>query len=130
MANMPELIDVTPAPGAGGTARRVWAEVAQPRRGLSRRRKAVALAIAAAADAAQLALAPVFGEGAGSPFEDALDAGVALALLGVVGFQWRLVAAFAAELVPGMALFPSWTAVVLSMPTEPLPLPEQTPGPR
>jgi hypothetical protein len=50
-----------------------------------------------------------------------LDAVTAIALLVVLGFRWRLALALAAELVPGVALFPSWTAVVLSVASAPPP---------
>ena len=113
MSKLANLVDAAPA--AAPRARRFWAD-APIGSSLSPRRKAVALAIAGAADVAQLAFAPLFSEGAASPFEDALDAVVAVVLVGVVGFQWRLAAAFIAELVPGVSLFPSWTAVVLSLP--------------
>jgi hypothetical protein len=83
---------------------------------LSKKRKAVALAVAAAADILQLAVFPAFVEGAASPFEDGLDFAIAIVLLLVLGFQWRLLFAFALELVPGATLFPTWTAVVLSLP--------------
>ena len=85
------------------------------KKALTRSRKGIALAIAGMADLIQVAFLPLFGEGVASPFEDALDFGVAIALLGVLGFRWRLAAAFAIELVPGAALFPSWTAAVLSL---------------
>jgi hypothetical protein len=83
---------------------------------LTQRRKMVALSVAATSDLAQLVFAPVFGEGAGSPLEVVLDAATAAVILLVVGFQWRLAFALAAELVPGVDLFPTWTAVVLSLP--------------
>ena len=84
---------------------------------VSRKRKALAFAIAATADTVQIALLPLFVEGAASPLDDALDAVTAVALLVVLGLRWRLAMALAAELVPGVALFPSWTAVVLSVPS-------------
>ena len=83
---------------------------------VSPRRKKVALVIAALADAVQLGLFPVFAEGALSIPDDALDAFVALALLVTLGWQWRLAGALALELVPGAALFPSWTACVMTLP--------------
>ncbi len=98
---------------------------------VSRRRKAVALAVAAAADILQIAIFPAFVEGAASPFDDVLDAVTALVLLFVLGFRWRLAMAFAAELIPGVALFPSWTAVVISVPSvaaPALPAPAAEPG--
>jgi hypothetical protein len=83
---------------------------------VSRRRRAVAFTVAMIADAVQLVLWPVFSGGAVSPFDDALDAVVALILLGTLGFSGRLGLALAVELVPGLDLFPTWTAVVLSIP--------------
>lgn len=93
---------------------------------VSKKRKAVALTIAVLADLTQLVLAPAFAGGAASPFDDALDAVVALALLMTLGFSGRLALAFALELVPGADLFPTWSAVVASIPArddanEPLP---------
>lgn len=85
-------------------------------RPLSAKRKALAFGIAAAADVLQLAIFPAFAEGAASPFEDALDFIVASLLVVTLGFHWRLALAFMLELVPGADLFPTWTAVVMSMP--------------
>jgi hypothetical protein len=84
---------------------------------ISPARKRVALGIAALSDLTQWLFFPVLSEGALSPFEVALDALTALTILAVVGFQWRLLIALAAELVPGLDMFPTWTAVVLSLPT-------------
>jgi hypothetical protein len=83
---------------------------------VSRKRKRVALAVAALSDVVQMALFPVFAEGASSPFDVALDAATAIAILAIVGFRWRLAIALVAELVPGVDLFPTWTAVVASLP--------------
>jgi hypothetical protein len=89
-----------------------------PPRAISPTRKRVALAVAALSDLAQWFFFPVLVEGAASPFEIALDACTALVILLIVGFQWRLAIALVAELVPGLDMFPTWTAVVLSLPTE------------
>jgi hypothetical protein len=89
----------------------------------------IALFIAGASDLVQGIFFPVFIEGAASPFELALDAATALAILLTVGFEWRLAVALAIELVPAVDLFPTWTAVVLSMkaaPQEPPQLPPTT----
>lgn len=94
---------------------------------VSPRRKKIALAIAAIADAAQLGLFPAFAEGAFSLPDDALDSVVALLLLLTLGWRWRLVGALALELVPGVALFPSWTAFVMTLPSE-VPAPEALPA--
>ena len=80
-------------------------------------RKKVALAFAATADIAQWVFAPLFIEGALSPFEIALDAGVGLVLLLLLGFHWRLAFAIAVELVPGADMFPTWTALVATLPS-------------
>ncbi len=88
-------------------------------------RKRVALGIAALCDLAQWFFFPVLSEGALSPFEVALDAVTALAILLVVGFQWRLLIALVAELVPGLDMFPTWTAVVLSLRSEASPRDER-----
>jgi hypothetical protein len=90
-------------------------------RTISRRRKMIALFIAGVSDLAQGVFFPVFIEGAASPFELAIDATTALAILLVVGFEWRLAFALAVELVPAVDLFPTWTAVVLSMGSEAAP---------
>jgi hypothetical protein len=83
----------------------------------------LALAVAGASDLAQLIFAPAFAEGAGSPVDVALDVVTAIIILLIVGLEWRLAIALAAELVPGVDLFPTWTAVVLSMPALPKPPP-------
>ena len=85
-------------------------------RAVSKQRKAVAFTIALFADLAQIVLWPVFGGGAASPFDDALDVVVAIVLSFTLGFSPRLAFAFALELVPGADLFPTWTAVVASIP--------------
>jgi len=90
-------------------------------RPVSKKRKAVALAVAVTADLVQVVLWPVFAGGAASPFDDALDAVVALILLLTLGLRPRLAFALALELVPGADLFPTWTAVVASIPAEPEP---------
>jgi hypothetical protein len=86
------------------------------------RRKRIALAVAALADAIQLGMFPVFAEGALSIPDDVLDAVVAVALFVALGPRWPLVAALGLELVPGVALFPTWTAfVALTVKSEPPP---------
>lgn len=82
------------------------------------RRKKIALAIAALADAIQIGLFPGFIEGGLSIPDDALDAIVAVALFVTLGWRWRLMGALALELVPGVALFPSWTMFVATLRVE------------
>ena len=61
----------------------------------------------------QIALAPLFGEGFASPFNNLLDLVVAAALIKLLGFHWALLPALAAEAVPALDLAPTWTAAVL-----------------
>ncbi|MDP9036973.1 MAG: hypothetical protein M3O50_19415 [Myxococcota bacterium] len=89
--------------------------------GVAPHRKRLAMAVAALADAVQLGLFNFFYCGALSPADDVLDGAVVLALVLILGFKWRLVAALALELVPGVALFPSWTAFVATVATAPTP---------
>jgi hypothetical protein len=80
-----------------------------------KKRKSIALGIAIVADAVQLVLAPLFVEGALSPLDDALDVAVALLLTVTLGWRWRTLLALGVELVPGLALFPTWTAMVATL---------------
>jgi hypothetical protein len=90
---------------------------------VSKKRRAIALAVAFAADLVQLVLWPAFAGGAASPFDDALDVAVAAVLCLLLGASPRLALAFVLELVPGADLFPTWTAVVASVPTLDGPIP-------
>jgi hypothetical protein len=81
------------------------------------RQKRIALAIAALADLLQLALPPLFAEGAFSPFDVILDLACASALLFTLGWRWGILVALGLELVPGLALCPSWTVFVMTLPT-------------
>ncbi len=73
----------------------------------------LARGLALAADALQWLVFPIFGPGALSPFEDALDVAVAGALTLLVGWHWSFLPAFALELVPMVDMAPSWTGAVL-----------------
>jgi hypothetical protein len=79
----------------------------------SRFRAAMILAIAA--DALQICVFPVFGEGALSPADDVLDLAVAAILVRLLGWHWEFLPAFAAELVPGVDLVPFWTFAVANV---------------
>ena len=92
-------------------------------------RKKAALVLAGLADLVQLGFFPIFGEGALSIPDDVLDVIVAIALFAMLGFKWRILVALAVELVPGVALFPSWTAVVATLPTVEIKKPEAKPAP-
>lgn len=69
--------------------------------------------IALAADGLQLAAIPLFAEGGISPADTALDIAVGFALVRLVGWHWAFLPTLAAELIPGMDLFPTWTAAML-----------------
>ena len=72
-----------------------------------------ALGIAMFADALQILVFPLFGEGVLSPFNDLLDIAVAWVLTRQLGWHWAFLPAFVAELVPGLDLVPTWTLAVL-----------------
>lgn len=82
-------------------------------------RKKIALGIAAIADLLQMGFFMEFLGGGLSLPDDVLDLVVVIALTATLGFRWRLLFALALELTPGVALFPSWTAFVLTLPTVP-----------
>jgi len=64
----------------------------------------------------------VFAEGVLSVPDDVLDAVVAIALLVTLGPRWTLAATLGVEMVPGVALFPTWTAFVLTVRSEAAPV--------
>lgn len=72
----------------------------------------MAWSIAVVADALQIAVLPMFVEGAMSPADTVLDVVVALLLTRVLGWHWAFLPSLAAELIPGLDLFPTWTAAV------------------
>jgi hypothetical protein len=74
-----------------------------------------AMILAAAADALQIFVIPLFAEGAFSPADDLLDLGVAMTLTRLLGWHWEFLPAFAGELVPGVDLVPFWTLAVLNV---------------
>ena len=82
-------------------------------------RKKIAIGIAAIADLLQMGFFMELLGGALSLPDDVLDIVVAIALTATLGFRWRLLFALALELTPGVALFPSWTAFVMTLPTLP-----------
>ena len=68
--------------------------------------------LAVAADALQIAVAPLFAEGGISPADTVLDVLVGALLIRLLGWHWAFLPTFAAELLPGFDLFPTWTAAV------------------
>jgi len=74
-----------------------------------------AMVLAIAADVLQLAVFPMFVEGAFSPADDILDLGMAALLTNLLGWHWEFVPSFFAKLVPGVDLVPFWTIAVVNV---------------
>jgi hypothetical protein len=74
-----------------------------------------AMAVAVLADVVQIALFPIFAEGAASPADDLLDVGVAGVLSFLVGWHWEFMPSFAAKLVPGVDFIPLWSLAVANV---------------
>ena len=74
-----------------------------------------AMAIAVIADIAQMALFPLFIEGAASPVDDVLDLAVAGILSYLLGWHWEFAPSFVGELVPGLNFVPLWTLAVANV---------------
>jgi hypothetical protein len=72
----------------------------------------LAWAIAAAADLLELAVFPLFIEGALSPVNDVVDVAVAAAMVALLGWHWAFLPTFMAEMVPFVGLVPTWSAAV------------------
>lgn len=68
--------------------------------------------VAILADAIQIVGMPLFAEGGLSPLDTGLDVIVGAILIKLLGWHWAFLPTFAAELVPGLDLFPTWTAAV------------------
>jgi len=77
-----------------------------------RQHRRAAWIVAIAADALQWVLFPLFGLGALSPFNNALDVLTGVILWRLLGWHWALLPTFVAELLPGVDLVPCWTAAV------------------
>jgi hypothetical protein len=75
----------------------------------------VALLLAVIADALQLALLPLFVEGAESPAADVVDVAMAVILYFLLGWHWEFLPSFAGKLVPGVDLVPLWTLAVANV---------------
>jgi hypothetical protein len=68
--------------------------------------------VAVAADAIQIVGFPLFVEGGLSPADSLLDLAVAFILIRLLGWHWAFLPSLGAELIPGLDLFPTWTAAV------------------
>ncbi len=73
------------------------------------------MALALVADVLQLAVFPLFVEGAASPADDVLDLGIGAALFYLLGWHWEFMPSFVAKLVPGADLVPFWTLAVANV---------------
>lgn len=76
-------------------------------------RRRIALAIAIAADAGQIAILPVFFSGIASPIDDVVDVVVGILMIVLLGWHLAFLPSFVLELLPGVDLFPTWTIAVL-----------------
>ena len=72
----------------------------------------MAWVVAMGADLLQWAVMPLFVEGALSPVDAVLDAGVAVILIRLLGWHWAFLPTLMLEALPGADLFPTWTAAV------------------
>ena len=92
--------------------------------------------VAMAADLLQLVAWPLFGEGGLSVADAVLDFAVAAILSRLLGWHWAFLPTFVVELIPGLDLFPTWTAAVFYVTRqrvrspEPEILPPERPGGR
>jgi hypothetical protein len=80
-----------------------------------RSRFRAALLLAIVADALQIAVFPLFVEGAESPAADVLDLGVGAVLTYLLGWHWEFLPSFLGKLVPGVDLVPFWTMAVANV---------------
>jgi hypothetical protein len=73
----------------------------------------LAWSVAIAADFVQILVLPVFVLGGLSPADTLIDLAVAFVLTKLLGWHWAFLPTMLAELVPGLDLFPTWTAAML-----------------
>lgn len=74
-----------------------------------------AMILAIVADVLQIAIFPVFAEGAMSPADDVLDFGVGALMVHLLGWHWEFLPSFFAKLMPGVDLIPFWTLAVVNV---------------
>ena len=96
-------------------------------------RMKLALALAVIADILQMAVFPLFVEGAASPADDLLDLGMAGILTALLGWNWEFLPSFAGKLIPFVDMVPLWTLAVANVyrkskqaavPLQPAPTPD------
>ena len=88
------------------------------------------MVLAIVADLLQLVVFPLFIEGAISPAEDALDLGVAVVLVQLLGWHWEFLPSFFGKLLPGADLVPFWTMAVANVYRKSKPVPVTIEGSR
>jgi hypothetical protein len=71
-----------------------------------------AFGVAVLADGLQILVLPLFAPGGISPADTAVDLAAAVILSKILGWHWAFLPTMIAELVPGLDLFPTWTAAV------------------
>ena len=74
-----------------------------------------ALILAIIADVFQIAVFPLFVEGAASPADDILDISIGGVLTLLLGWHWEFAPSFLAKLVPGVDYIPLWTLAVANV---------------
>lgn len=78
-------------------------------------RMKAAMALAIVADLLQIAVFPLFIEGAASPADDVLDLGMAGMMSLLLGWHWEFLPSFLGKLVPGVDFVPLWTLAVANV---------------
>ncbi len=73
------------------------------------------MVLAIVVDILQIAVFPLFVEGAASPADDVLDFAVGAVLVYLLGWHWEFMPSFAAKLLPGVDLVPFWTMAVANV---------------
>ena len=93
-----------------------------------RSRLKAAMALAITADLLQIAVFPLFAEGAASPADDVLDLALAGVLSFLLGWHWEFLPSFIGELVPGVDFVPFWSLAVANIWRKEKHLPEEVSG--
>ena len=75
----------------------------------------IALILAIAADILQLAVMPLFIEGAESPADDILDFGIGAVLTYLLGWHWEFAPSLLGKLMPVVDMVPFWTLAVANV---------------
>jgi hypothetical protein len=82
-------------------------------RDIKSRERRLAWLIAIIADTVQIVGMPLFAPGGVSPADTLIDVAVAFVLTRLLGWHWAFLPTLVAEIIPGLDLFPTWTAAVL-----------------